>query len=251
MNNRTGSFLWNLRQFSSLVPSDRTVRLYPLGFCRRQIVYLNWNQRSLLNNFGNRMQSSIRCLFQNALIFKSGGDDFQTKGISTATVFTVDRPLCSRRLSFDSNHPLAADNGLKKNFQHEASKEDVLTKGTKPARISCSTLSQECNSLSDVLDIFSKAPRFPSSNYFSAMWIVAKRMSSDQKRFEKQLMFNHPVFSQLCEQAMREAKIMHYDDLLFSLHAIVKLGIPQNTLLVQTLLRVVQVKSRYTCFSIS
>lgn len=240
MNNRTGSFLWNLRQFSSLVPSDRTVRLYPLGFCRRQIVYLNWNQRSLLNNFGNRMQSSIRCLFQNALIFKSGGDDFQTKGISTATVFTVDRPLCSRRLSFDSNHPLAADNGLKKNFQHEASKEDVLTKGTKPARISCSTLSQECNSLSDVLDIFSKAPRFPSSNYFSAMWIVAKRMSSDQKRFEKQLMFNHPVFSQLCEQAMREAKIMHYDDLLFSLHAIVKLGIPQNTLLVQTLLRVVQ-----------
>lgn len=240
MNNRTGSFLWNLRQFSSLVPSGRTVRLYPLGFCRRQIVYLNWNQRSLLNNFGNRMQSSIRCLFQNALIFKSGGDDFQTKGISTATVFTVDRPLCSRRLSFDSNHPLAADNGLKKNFQHEASKEDVLTKGTKPARISCSTLSQECNSLSDVLDIFSKAPRFPSSNYFSAMWIVAKRMSSDQKRFEKQLMFNHPVFSQLCEQAMREAKIMHYDDLLFSLHAIVKLGIPQNTLLVQTLLRVVQ-----------
>lgn len=240
MNNRTGSFLWNLRQFSSLVPSGRTVRLYPLGFCRRQIVYLNWNQRSLLNNFGNRMQSSIRCLFQNALIFKSGGDDFQTKGISTATVFTVDRPLCSRRLSFDSNHPLAADNGLKKNFQHEASKEDVLTKGTKPARISCSTLSQECNSLSDVLDIFSKAPRFPSSNYFSAMWIVAKRMSSDQKRFEKQLMFNHPGFSQLCEQAMREAKIMHYDDLLFSLHAIVKLGIPQNTLLVQTLLRVVQ-----------
>uniref|UniRef100_A0A8D1MI31 RAP domain-containing protein n=1 Tax=Sus scrofa TaxID=9823 RepID=A0A8D1MI31_PIG len=240
MNNRTGSFLWNLRQFSSLVPSGRTMRLYPLGFCRRQIVYLNWNQRSLLNNFGNRMQSSIRCLFQNALIFKSGGDDFQTKGISTATVFTVDRPLCSRRLSFDSNHPLAADNGLKKNFQHEASKEDVLTKGTKPARISCSTLSQECNSLSDVLDIFSKAPRFPSSNYFSAMWIVAKRMSSDQKRFEKQLMFNHPVFSQLCEQAMREAKIMHYDDLLFSLHAIVKLGIPQNTLLVQTLLRVVQ-----------
>ncbi|XP_047629289.1 FAST kinase domain-containing protein 2, mitochondrial [Phacochoerus africanus] len=240
MNNRTGSFLWNLRQFSSLVPSGRTVRLCPLGFCRRQIVYLNWNQRSLLNNFGNRMQSSIRCLFQNALILKSGGDDFQTKGMSTETVFTVDRPLCSRRLSFDSNHPLAADNGLKKNFQHEASKEDVLTKGTKPARISCSTLSQECNSLSDVLDIFSKAPTFPSRNYFSAMWLVAKRMSSDQKRFEKQLMFNHPAFSQLCEQAMREAKIMRYDDLLFSLHAIVKLGIPQNTLLVQTLLRVVQ-----------
>ncbi|EPY83172.1 hypothetical protein CB1_000593024 [Camelus ferus] len=66
-------------------------------------------------------------------------------------------------------------------------------------------------------------------------------MSDDQKRFEKQLMFNHPAFSQLCEHSMREAKIIHYNSLLFSLHAMVKLGIPQNTLLIQTLLRVVQV----------
>ena len=76
------------------------------------------------------------------------------------------------------------------------------------------------------------------------MWTIAKRMSEDQKRFEKQLMFNHPAFNQLCEHVMREAKIMYFDNLLFSLHAIVKLGIPQNTLLVQTLLRVVQVKSK-------
>uniref|UniRef100_A0A8C3YN30 FAST kinase domains 2 n=1 Tax=Catagonus wagneri TaxID=51154 RepID=A0A8C3YN30_9CETA len=240
MYKRTGSFLWNLKQFSSLVPTGRTVRLYPLGFCRSKIVYLNWNPRSLLDNFSNRIQSSIRCLFQDALIFKSGGDDFQTKGISTETVFPVDRPLCSRRLSFDSNHFLVADNGLKKNVDYEASKEDSFTKGTKPIPNICRKLSQECNSLSDVLDIFSKAPTFPSSNYFSAMWVVAKRMSNDQKRFERQLMFNHPAFSQLCEQVMREAKIMHCDNLLFSLHAVVKLGIPQNTLLVQTLLRVVQ-----------
>lgn len=37
---------------------------------------------------------------------------------------------------------------------------------------------------------------------------------------------------------------MRCDHLLFGLHAVVKLGIPQNTLLVQTLLRVVQVKSQ-------
>lgn len=76
------------------------------------------------------------------------------------------------------------------------------------------------------------------------MWSIAKRMSEDQKRFEKQLMFSHPSFSQLCEQTMREAKVMPFNQLLFSLHAVVKLGIPQNTLLVQTLLRVVQVKSK-------
>ncbi|XP_028337027.1 FAST kinase domain-containing protein 2, mitochondrial isoform X3 [Physeter macrocephalus] len=242
MNNRAGSFLWNLRQFSTLVPTSRTVRLYPSGFCRPKMVYSNWNPRKLLSNFDNRMQSFVRYLFQDALIFKSGGDGFQTKSISTATVLTVDRLLCPRRLSFNSKH-FVSDNGLKKNFHHEPSNEDVLTKRTKPTPINCRKLSQECNSLSDVLDIFSKAPTFPSSNYFSAMWTIAKRMSDDQKRFEKQLMFNHPVFSQLCEQIMREAKIMHYDNLLFSLHAMVKLEIPQNTLLVQTLLRVVQMKA--------
>lgn len=240
MNNRTGSFLWNLRQLSTLVPTGRTMRLYPLAFCRPNITYSNWNRRNLLNTFDNKMQSSIRYLFQDALIFKSGGDGCQTKGISTVTVFTVDKLLCPRRLSLDSKHFLASDNELKKSFHQEASDEDVLTKRRKATLINSRKLSQECNSLSDVLDIFSKAPTFPSSNYFSAMWTVAKRMSEDQKRFEKQLMFNHPAFSQLCEQVMREAKIMYFDNLLFSLHAIVKLGIPQNTLLIQTLLRVVQ-----------
>ncbi|XP_006182197.1 FAST kinase domain-containing protein 2, mitochondrial isoform X1 [Camelus dromedarius] len=240
MNNRAGSFLQNLRQFRTLVPTGRTVRLYPLGFCRPQIVYSNWNPRNFLNNFGNTIQSSIRCLFQGALICKSGDDGFQTKGIRIVTALTIDRLLCPRRLSFDSKHFLVSDNGLKKiNFHHEASNEEV-TKRTKPTPVSCRKLSEKCNSLSDVLDLFSEAPTFPSSNYFSAMWVIAKRMSDDQKRFEKQLMFNHPAFSQLCEHSMREAKIIHYNSLLFSLHAMVKLGIPQNTLLIQTLLRVVQ-----------
>ncbi|XP_045662543.1 FAST kinase domain-containing protein 2, mitochondrial [Ursus americanus] len=241
MNNRAGSFLWNLRQFSTLVPTNRTMRLYPFGFSRPKIAYSNWNPRNLLvSDFGNGVQSSIRCLFQDALIFKSG-DNFQTKGIGTETVLTVDRLLCPRRLSFDSKHSLDPDDGLKKiTVHHKASGEDVLSKETKPTPVNYKNLSQKCSSLSDVLDTFSEGPTFPSSNYFSAMWIIAKRMSDDQKRVEKQLMFNHPAFNQLCKQMMRESKIMHYDHLLFSLHAIVKLGIPQNTLLVQTLLRVVQ-----------
>ncbi|XP_049743922.1 FAST kinase domain-containing protein 2, mitochondrial [Elephas maximus indicus] len=248
MNNKTGCFLWKFRQFSTLVPaSRRTVRLVDLlGFCRPKIVHANWNRRSLfLNDFDNRMHSSVRCLFQNVLIFKSGDDGFQTNGICTVTVPTVDRLLCPRRLSFDSKHFFASvgtsDDGLKKiNFHHEVSNEDVLIKEAKPTPITSRKLSQECNSLSDVLDAFSKAPTFPSSKYFTAMWTIAKRISEDQRRFEKQLMFNHPAFNQLCEHMLREAKIMHYDSLLFSLRAMVKLGIPQNTLLVQTSLRVVQ-----------
>ncbi|KAL2774962.1 FAST kinase domain-containing protein 2, mitochondrial, partial [Daubentonia madagascariensis] len=244
MNNKAGSFLWNLRQFTTLVPTCRTV-----GFYRPKFVYSNWSLRNhLLNDFDNRIQSSrspIRYLFQDAFIFKSGDDSFQTKGRNTVTVLTVDRLLCPRGLSFDSKHSLVSvdtpSNGLKKvNFHHEVSNEDILTKEIKPTPISHRKLSLECNSLSEVLDTFSKAPTFPSSNYFTAMWTIAKRMSDDQKHFEKQLMFSHPAFNQLCEHMMREAKIMHYDHLLFSLHAMVKLGIPQNTLLVQTLLRVIQ-----------
>ncbi|KAM8789832.1 FAST kinase domain-containing protein 2, mitochondrial isoform 3-T4 [Rhynchonycteris naso] len=240
MSNRAGSFLWNLGQFSTLASTSRTMRLYPLGVCRTKIVYSNWNPRHLLlNNFDNRMQPSLRFLFQDVLIFKSGDDNFQTKGICTVTALTVNRLLCPRRQP--SKESSVFGNGLDKvNFYHEASSKGFLTKETKPTPVTCGKLSQECTSLSDVLDTFSKAPAFPSSNYFSAMWTIAKRMSDDQKCFEKQLMFNHPAFTQLCEHMMREAKIMHYDQLLFSLHAIVKLGIPQNTLLVQTLLRVVQ-----------
>ncbi|CAK6448143.1 unnamed protein product [Pipistrellus nathusii] len=241
MNNRAGSFLWNLRQFGSLSPTSRTGRLNPLGFCLPKIAYSNWNQKNhLLNVFDNKTQSSIRHLFQDASIFKTGGDVFQTKGISPVTTPTISRLFCPRRLSFDSEQtPVPAD-GLKKiNLHPEASDEDILTKKTKPTPVNFKKLVQG-NSLSDVLDSFSNAPTFPCSNYFSAMWTIAKRMSDDQKRFEKQLMFNHPAFTQLCEHMMREAKIMFYDHLLFSLYAIVKLGIPQNTLLVQTLLRVVQ-----------
>ncbi|KAG8520954.1 FAST kinase domain-containing protein 2, mitochondrial, partial [Galemys pyrenaicus] len=218
------------------------MRLYSLGLCRSRIIYSSRNLRNLLlNNLDNSMLSSIRYLSQYALIFKPGGGDFQTKGILTPAVFSAERLLCHRKLSFDSKHSLASDEELKKiNLHHETSDKDALIKETRPITVSLKKLCRDSNSLSDVLDTFSEAPKFPSSNYFSAMWIIAKRMSNDQKRFEKQLMFNHPAFNQLCEHMMREAKIMPYDHLMFSFHAIVKLGVPQNTLLVQTLLRVVQ-----------
>ncbi|XP_077010971.1 FAST kinase domain-containing protein 2, mitochondrial isoform X2 [Tamandua tetradactyla] len=246
MSNKTGFFLWNLRQFSTLVlTSRRTVRLDPLRFCRSKIAHPDWHPRNLLlHDLDNGMQPGIRYLFQDALLFKSEDDGLQTKSISTVPTPTVDRSPRPRRLSFDSKHSLVSDgtsdNGLKKiNFHHEVFNED-LAKETKPTPVTYIKLSQTCNSLSDVLDTFSKAPTFPSSNYFSAMWTIAKKMSDGQERFEKQLMFSHPAFSRLCEQMMREAKIMRCDDLLFSFHAIVKLGIPQNTLLIQTLLRVIQ-----------
>lgn len=246
MSNKTGSILWSLRRFSTLVPARRTLSIYSLGLCRPKLAHSNWNPRNCpINDFDNRMQPSVvRYLFWDALMLKSQNDGFESENLNTVTVFRVDR-LCSRKISFDSKHSFISagtcDNELKKvNFHHDVSSKDELSQEMKPTPISYTKLSEESNSLSDVLDAFSEAPTFPSSKYFLALWTVAKRMSEDQKRYEKQLMFKHPAFNQLCEQAIREANRMHYNQLLYSLHAIVKLGVFQNTLVVQTLLRVIQ-----------
>ncbi|XP_015271491.1 PREDICTED: FAST kinase domain-containing protein 2 [Gekko japonicus] len=101
---------------------------------------------------------------------------------------------------------------------------------------------RKCASPCDVLDLVSRYPISSKyiSNNLTTMWMLTKRLSEDQRRYERQLMFEHPHFSQLCQCAMQEARYMWRDDLAYSLHAIVRLGVPQNTRLVQTLLRICQ-----------
>ncbi|NXD80944.1 FAKD2 protein, partial [Halcyon senegalensis] len=80
------------------------------------------------------------------------------------------------------------------------------------------------------------------TNCLTTVWKLFKNLSEDQQRYEKQLIFEHPAFHKLCQQLLREARRMTRGDLVFSLHAAVNLGVPQNTLLVQTLVRVCQEK---------
>ncbi|XP_021053966.1 FAST kinase domain-containing protein 2, mitochondrial [Mus pahari] len=243
MNRKARSLLWTVRQFSTLLPRSRALRTYPRGSCRPEVIHSKWNPRNqLLDVFDEGLQPSVRSLFQEIFISKPVDGCTQTKGISHAAVFKPERRLGPRGLPSDEKQSSVSDGTsdlMKINFHHTSS-EDVFTKKIRATPVNYKKLAQECNSLSDVLDTFSQAPTFPGSNYFLAMWIIAKRISDDKRRFERQLMFSHPAFNQLCEQMMREAKIMHYDHLLFSLNAIVKLGIPQNTLMVQTLLRTIQ-----------
>lgn len=245
MNNKAHSLLWNIRQFSTLLPRSRALRINPLGFCKPEVIHSKWNPRNhVLNGFDEGLQPSARYLFRGTFILKSVDGCTQTKGISHTAVLKLDRILCPKRLSFDSKHSFASDGAsehdLMKTNLHHTSSEDALTKKMRPTPVNHGKLAQECNSLSDVLDTFSKAPTFPGSIYFLAMWTIAKRVSEDKRRFEVQLMFRHPAFNQLCDQMMREVKIMHYNHLLFSLNAMVKLGVPQNSLMVQTLLRTIQ-----------
>ncbi|NXC38829.1 FAKD2 protein, partial [Penelope pileata] len=80
------------------------------------------------------------------------------------------------------------------------------------------------------------------TNSLTTMWKLFRKLSEEQQRYEKQLIFEHPAFVKLCQQLLRDARRMTRADLVFSLHAVVSLGVPQNTLLVQTLLRVCQEK---------
>ncbi|XP_042301400.1 FAST kinase domain-containing protein 2, mitochondrial isoform X2 [Sceloporus undulatus] len=101
---------------------------------------------------------------------------------------------------------------------------------------------RKCASPCDVLDIVAKFPVSEKyvSNCLATMWMLTKKLSEDQKHYERRLMFEHPQFSQVCQCLMREARFMWRDDLAYSMLAVVKLGVPQNTWLVQTLLRACQ-----------
>ncbi|XP_041118689.1 FAST kinase domain-containing protein 2, mitochondrial-like [Polyodon spathula] len=101
---------------------------------------------------------------------------------------------------------------------------------------------KNCNSPCDVLDLAGNYTLTwrRVSNCFTKIWETTKKMSDDQKHYERKLMFEHPVFEQLCQQAMKDAQKMRNDDLAYSLMALVKLGVSQRSRVVQTLMRVIQ-----------
>ncbi|KAA0722616.1 FAST kinase domain-containing protein 2, mitochondrial [Triplophysa tibetana] len=100
----------------------------------------------------------------------------------------------------------------------------------------------DCSSPTDVLDTshqFPESQRHISST-LTRMWDTMKRLSDEQRRCELRLMFDHPGFEELCDRAATDAWRMKNDDLVYSLLAMIKLGLSQNTRVVQTLLRVIQ-----------
>ncbi|KAI1237090.1 hypothetical protein IHE44_0014345 [Lamprotornis superbus] len=103
---------------------------------------------------------------------------------------------------------------------------------------------RKCTCPCDALDLASEAAVSIKhyTNSLTMTWRLFKTLSEEQQRYEKQLIFEHPAFVRLCQQLLRDARRMTRGDLVFSLHALVNLGVPQNTLLVQTLVRVSQEK---------
>lgn len=104
---------------------------------------------------------------------------------------------------------------------------------------------QRCGSPSDVLDLTCQyAPTVRQvSNCLTHMWSTTKKMSDEQQRYELQLMFEHPAFDKLLQNAMKRVGHMRSEDIAYSLLGMVKLGVPQRSRVVQTFLRNCQVGS--------
>ncbi|XP_054479947.1 FAST kinase domain-containing protein 2, mitochondrial [Anoplopoma fimbria] len=101
---------------------------------------------------------------------------------------------------------------------------------------------QQCGSPSDVLDLtYQYSPTVRQvSNCLTRMWSTTKKMSDEQRRYELQLMFEHPAFAKLLQKAMKGVGHMSNDDMAYSLLGMVKLGVPQSSRVVQTFLRTCQ-----------
>ncbi|XP_035533768.1 FAST kinase domain-containing protein 2, mitochondrial isoform X2 [Morone saxatilis] len=95
---------------------------------------------------------------------------------------------------------------------------------------------------SDVLDF--TCQNVPTTEQISVtlmyMWSTIKKMSTDQQRYELQLMLEHPAFESLLQLAKKNVGKMCSDDKTYSLMAMIKLGVPQNSLVVQTFLQACQ-----------
>ncbi|XP_044043972.1 FAST kinase domain-containing protein 2, mitochondrial [Siniperca chuatsi] len=103
---------------------------------------------------------------------------------------------------------------------------------------------RRCGSPSDVLDLtcqYSPTVR-QVSNSLTHMWSTTKKMSDEQRRYELQLMFEHPAFDRLLQRAMKSVGHMRTEDMAYSLIGMVKLGVPQRSRVVQTFLRTCQEK---------
>lgn len=100
----------------------------------------------------------------------------------------------------------------------------------------------ECRSPSDVLDLVDSREVYHLhiSYCMSHMWKSIKKMSEDQRRCEISLMLAHPSFQKLCHMARVDAPCMSTSHLAYALLSMVKLGVSQSSVVVQTLLRVMQ-----------
>ncbi|XP_061463780.1 FAST kinase domain-containing protein 2, mitochondrial [Rhineura floridana] len=241
MNKNLDYFIRTMRQLQAcyyvLHPFSRTARrAFPLG--------INGHKSAVCSIYMSRLLSYVSpCWFQSSVRFFSQ----DTLTINTVGAHANEPKTANALLGDDVQGadlmtvtPTQAPSGFLGSPKEVESAVEEKGEGNMSQQFFDEL--RGCTAPCDVLDLLSKFPvaQKYTSNCLATMWNLIKKLPEDQKCYERQLMFEHPKFSQLCQRVMQEAKYMWHDDLVYSLLAVVKLGIPQNTLLVQTLLRVCQ-----------
>lgn len=103
-----------------------------------------------------------------------------------------------------------------------------------------------CRSPVDVLDLSGQYTMTLKrlSNTLGRVWEAFKAMPENQRSYQLQLVYEHPAFQDLCLRIMSDAHKMKQSDAAYCLLALVRLGVPQRSRVVQTLLRVTQVSKQ-------
>ncbi|XP_075790475.1 FAST kinase domain-containing protein 2, mitochondrial isoform X1 [Pelodiscus sinensis] len=234
MNNKMGYLVWTIGHFqvcgSKLFSGFRTaMRTCTLRISRHKSAIQSVNPRRFLLNVPScGLEFSLRLLSQGIPVYCKGDATVQEQNATKTLLDEHEQPYSS------ALDPLEEDRSSVEEILIEKSERSLSQQFFDDL--------QKCTSPTDVLDLVSKSAASwkHCSNCFTTMWVLTKKLSEDQKRYERQLMIEHPAFMKLCQHLMQDSRSMWCDDLVYSLHAVLKLGIPQNTRLVQTLLRVCQ-----------
>lgn len=222
MNNKISYLLKTVRcvhRYSSVLTpsSSATTRKHILWIGRHRDPLGNVNFRKLLLNILPTLHgSSLRFLSQKTDVYSAGAEALVSEKASQS-------PLEVEKLD---------DSGSFRG-KHAVDQSDPFFSRLRKCTCPC-----------DALDLAAEAAVSTKhyTNSLTMAWRLFKNLSEEQQRYEKQLIFEHPAFAGLCQQLLRDARRMTRGDLVFTLHALVSLGVPQNTLLVQTLVRVCQEK---------
>lgn len=224
MNNKMSYLLNTVRcvhRYSSVLTpkSSATTRKHILWIGRHRDPLGNVNFRKLLLNILPSLHgSSLRFLSQKTDVYSAGAE-----------------ALVSEKASQSSSEVGEVDECGSLKGQRVGDHSDPFFSSLRKCTCPC-----------DALDLAAEAAVCIKhyTNSLTMAWRLYKSLSEEQQRYEKQLIFEHPAFARLCQQLLRDARRMTRADLVFTLHALVNLGVPQNTLLVQTLVRVCQVSMK-------
>ncbi|KAM6129378.1 FAST kinase domain-containing protein 2, mitochondrial [Pterocles gutturalis] len=229
MNNKISYLLNTVRCMhrcnSMLTPkSSATTRKHILWIGRSRDPLENVNFRKLFLNIFPSLHGSLRLLSQKTDVFSTGAEMQPEK--------STEALVSEQALQSSLEHEKLDDSGSFK-VKHAVDHSEPFFNNL-----------QKCTCPCDVLDLASESAVSLKhfTNCVTTVWRLFKNLSEEQQRYEKQLIFEHPAFVKLCQQLLRDSRRMTRGDLVFSLHAVVNLGVPQNTLLVQTFLRVCQEK---------